>query len=102
MKPPRFTPEDVATAPTDFSVVAKENPRGVAVLDENVSIDLLFPNSWNLSQPFCNRESGIGLDSAEILGLVVFLEQEFKISVPDSQLTLELSSKASKRSPTIS
>jgi len=33
---------------------------------------------------------GIGLDSVEILGLVVFLEQEFKISVPDSDLTVDL------------
>jgi len=33
---------------------------------------------------------GIGLDSVEILGLVVVLEQEFKISVADSDLTLDL------------
>src|SRR5215471_6367494 len=38
--------------PQIFSVVAKENPRGVAVLDENVSIDLLFPHSLEFVNPF--------------------------------------------------
>jgi acyl carrier protein len=33
---------------------------------------------------------GIGLDSVEILGLVICLEQEFQISVPDSELTVHL------------
>ena len=33
---------------------------------------------------------GIGLDSVEILGLVVCLEQEFQISVPDAELTVDL------------
>ena len=33
---------------------------------------------------------GIGLDSVAILELVVCLEQEFRISVPDNELTADL------------
>src|SRR5712692_9871531 len=35
-------------------------------------------------------DQGIGLDSVEILGLVVCLEQEFQIFVADSELTVDL------------
>jgi acyl carrier protein len=33
---------------------------------------------------------GIGLDSVEIMALVVSLEEEFQISVPDTELTVNL------------
>ncbi|MEX0805588.1 MAG: acyl carrier protein [Candidatus Binatia bacterium] len=42
----------------------------------------------NSATPLLGR--GIGLDSVETMALVVSLEEEFEISIPDDELTVDL------------
>ncbi len=58
------------------------------LLVSKLKVDTATIAATGSSTPLLGR--GIGLDSVEILALVVFLEQEFDISVPDSELTLDL------------
>lgn len=64
----------------------EERIRRLLVSELNVNATAIAASSSTTSL----LGQGIGLDSVEILGLVVFLEQEFKISVPDSELTVDL------------
>jgi acyl carrier protein len=64
----------------------EERIRGLLVSELNVDAAIIAGSVSGTS--LLGR--GVGLDSVEILGLVVCLEQEFQISVPDSELTVDL------------
>ena len=67
-------------------VSIEERIRDLLVSELSVNATTIAATSSNTSL----LGHGIGLDSVEILGLVVCLEQEFQISVPDSELTVDL------------
>jgi acyl carrier protein len=62
----------------------EEKIRSLLVSELNVNAATVATSSS--STPLLGQ--GIGLDSMEILALVVRLEEEFQISVPDSELTI--------------
>lgn len=64
----------------------EERIRGLLASELNIDATIIATSASSTSL----LGHGIGLDSVEILGLIVCLEQEFQISVPDSELTVDL------------
>jgi len=58
------------------------------ILVSELKISATVLETINSTTPLLGR--GIGLDSSETVALIVGIEEQFKISVPDSDLTADL------------
>lgn len=58
------------------------------LLTVELAVSPAIVSNSSSSTPLLGR--GIGLDSVETMALVVSLEEEFEISIPDDELTVDL------------
>jgi acyl carrier protein len=77
----------------DLSTLVADSEREITkkikhLLVSELNVDSAIASTMDSSSPLLGR--GIGLDSGEAIALVVAIEEEFNISVPDSDLTADL------------